>query len=111
MDRRSAVRRLLLGTGLGWLAGGVAPRNIVQSQGQRRASLQDILETGLKARLPREFRFIRHIVQMVNDGDLPLELVMSTYHWARKKTRYKQYAFPYFEQGLRIRAARQGIAI
>jgi hypothetical protein len=111
MDRRSAARRLFLGTGIGWLASRLGRRAVAQAQGQRRASLQEILETGLKARLPREFRFIERVVEMVNDGDLPLELVMSTFHWARKKTRYKKHAFPYFEHGLRIRAARQGIAI
>jgi hypothetical protein len=64
------------------------------------------LEKGLKARLPREFDFIDHVVGMVDNNQLPRDLVQSTFMWARVK---KPYPFPYFENGLRLRAARRGI--
>lgn len=64
------------------------------------------LEKGLKARLPREFDFIDHVVGMVDNKQLPRDLVESTFLWARVK---RPYPFPYFENGLRLRAARRGI--
>jgi hypothetical protein len=72
------------------------------------AELRDRLEAGLLARQPREFAFIGRVVTMVEGRRLPLDLVMSTFQWARRK---KPYPFPYFERALRTRAARLGIAI
>ncbi len=72
------------------------------------ADLQDQLESGLRARLPAEFAFIRRVVNLVETDRLPLDLVVSTFQWAR---RHKRYPFPYFERALRTRAARLGIAI
>ena len=66
------------------------------------------LEKGLKARLPREFEFIDHVVGMVDNNQLPRDLVQSTFLWARDK---KPYPFPYFENGLRLRAAKRGITL
>jgi len=66
------------------------------------------LEKGLKARLPREFDFIDHVVGMVDNNQLPRDLVQSTFLWARPK---KPYPFPYFENGLRLRAAKRGISL
>lgn len=76
--------------------------------GAKIASLQDQLEKGLKARLPREFAFIDRVVSMVEANQLPYDLVQSTFLWARVK---RPYPFPYFEAGLRTRAARLGIKI
>lgn len=73
------------------------------------ADLKEQLESGLQARRPAEFQFIATVVAMVDNNQLPLRLVKETFHWVRtKRFRYK---FPYFERGLRIRAARVGIAI
>ena len=76
--------------------------------GARIANLQDQLEKGLKARLPREFDFIERVVGMVEAKQLPYDLVQSTFMWARVK---QPVPFPYFEAGLRTRAARRGIKI
>ncbi len=70
------------------------------------ADLKDQLEGGLKARLPREFAFIAQVVEKVESGDLPTEMVLGTFHWARRK---RPYPFPYFERALRLRAAKEGI--
>lgn len=78
------------------------------TDGVQVADLREQLKDGLRARLPAEFEFVDHVVALVDDGTLPLELVKSTFAWARKKY---HYPFPYFERGLRLRAARQGIQI
>jgi len=72
------------------------------------AELQDQLESGLKARRPAEFAFIQRVVTLVEQGRLPVPLVVSTYRWAESK--YKQ-PFPYFVRALRIRAARIGVQL
>ena len=69
------------------------------------------LEKGLRARRPVEFEFVELVVQMVANETLPLDLVKSTFLWARKKALTTPYPFPYFETALRVRAAKQGIAI
>jgi len=97
-----------------WLSGGVHTRSIDAlvapgaAVAAEVADLQDQLEGGLRARLPTEFAFIRRVVNLVDANRLPLDLVMSTFKWARRK---KPYPFPYFERALRTRAARLGIAI
>ncbi|NLF69002.1 MAG: hypothetical protein GX575_08095 [Candidatus Anammoximicrobium sp.] len=93
-----------------------APRSPLSAQqpanpttpGAQIANLQDQLEKGLKARLPREFDFIERVVGMVEAKQLPYDLVQSTFLWARVK---RPVPFPYFETGLRTRAARLGIRI
>lgn len=75
------------------------------------ANLKDQLEKGLKARLPSEFAFIGTVITMVDSDQLSSVLVLETFHWARKKTKYKKYVFPYFERGLRERALKLGVTI
>jgi len=70
--------------------------------------LKDTLEKGLKARRPNEFAFIAHVVHKVEQGKLPLELVNSTFLWARRQP---DVPFPYFERGIRERAKRLGISL
>jgi len=72
------------------------------------ASLKDQLESGLKARQPQEFAFIARVVAMVEIGQLPYDLVQSTFMWARKK---RPYPFPYFRRALHIRAQERGIKL
>ena len=71
-------------------------------------TLTDILDKGLKARLPTEFAFVDEVVSKVNDGTLPKPLVDSTFLWARKKEKHE---FQYFQQGLIIRAKQIGVAL
>ncbi len=71
-------------------------------------TLKEVLEKGLRARRPSEFAFIARVVEMVEDGKLPRDLVEGTFNWARKK---KPYPFPYFERGLKQRAAKIGIVV
>ena len=57
--------------------------------------LEQQLKSGLKARRPLEFDFIKAVVQKVKDKELPIDLVQSTYLWARRR---QPYPYPYFER-------------
>jgi hypothetical protein len=70
--------------------------------------LKDQLERGLKARLPAEFEYLDRIALLVKERRLPLELVLSTFQYARHK---RPYPIQYFHRALMIRAERIGIAI
>lgn len=70
--------------------------------------LEQTLKSGLKARRPVEFEFIRLVVLKVKANELPIELVQSTFLWARRQA---AIPYPYFERGLRERAARLGISL
>jgi hypothetical protein len=70
--------------------------------------LQDQLERGLKARRPEEFAYIERVVELVRQQQLPLDLVRSTFQYARRK---RPYPIQYFHRALTIRAAQVGIAI
>ena len=75
------------------------------------ANLRDQLEKGLKARLPADFAFVNTVVTMVENRQLPLDLVRSSFLWVRKNRSNKRYMMFYFEQVLRKRAKAKGIII
>lgn len=75
----------------------------------RVASLSDQLKSGLKARRDVEFQFIAHVVKLVQDGKLPVKLVVETMQYARKKP--TKYPFQYFQRALSLRAARLGVRL
>jgi hypothetical protein len=109
-------QQLSLFLALTFLAPASAPSSTLQStfrptrhaRGAKSANLQETLEKGLRARLPEEFEFLERVVQMVEKGTLPLDLVRSTFDWARDK---RPYPYRYFERGLKLRAARIGIEV
>jgi hypothetical protein len=70
---------------------------------RKSADLQEMLESGLKARRPVEFEFIALVVRRVEEGRLPESLVRGTFFWARHK---RPFPFPYFERGLKARILR-----
>lgn len=75
------------------------------------AGLQTQLESGLKARRPEEFTFIKKVVTMVGNDTLPLSLVKSTFQWTRQNPAAKKYPFFYFQRALRERAKKIGITV
>ena len=75
------------------------------------ADLQDQLESGLRCRRPEEFAFVKKVVTMVGNDQLPLELVISTFQWTRKNPRAREYPFFYFQRALRERAKKLGITV
>jgi hypothetical protein len=68
----------------------------------------DTIKVALHTATPEENGFIDYVLKRVDKGTLPLDLVESTFLWARKKPRRK---FQYFKQGLILRAADQGIKL
>lgn len=109
MKTRPVARRAFLGIGASlFLVLWAAPLR-GQASGASPPTLQEELEKGLKARRPEEFEFIARVVQMVEKKQLPLDLVNSTFQWARKRTRFERYPCVFFERALRLRAAKLGI--
>lgn len=74
-------------------------------------SLKDTLEKGLRARRPEDLKFIALVVKMVNNKTLPRSLVLSIFHYTRKKKQFKTNLVPYFAAALRLEAKKKGIKI
>ena len=68
----------------------------------------NMMKVVLHTATPQEQGFIEYVVARVDRGTLPLDLVQSTFLWARRKPRRK---FFYFQQGLILRAAARGIRL
>jgi len=66
------------------------------------------MKVALHTATPEEEGFIEYVLAKVAENTLPLELVQSTFLWAKKKPRRK---FQYFKYGLTYRAKQQGIAL
>lgn len=71
------------------------------------ADFHQTLKFGLKCRLPDEFAFVDLVVLKVDQGLLPKVVVLSQFDWARKKRPH--IPFPYFQFGMRKRAAALGV--
>jgi hypothetical protein len=67
-----------------------------------------VMKVALHTAQPEEDGFIEYVLARVDKGTLPLDLVESTFLWARKKPRHK---FQYFKAGLIQRAAAAGITL
>ena len=72
-------------------------------------SLKNTLEKGLYCRKPNEFEFVALVAQKVEQKQLSSELVLSMFKWSRE--RRPHFPFPYFEAGLRHRAAALGVQL
>ncbi len=66
----------------------------------------ETMKAALHTATPQEEGFIEYVVERVERGTLPLDLVQSTFLWAKRKP---QKRFYYFKQGLILRAAQRGI--
>lgn len=102
---RRCLRTLALASVLGVLVAGSVEAQADELPAELQIELSELLHTGLRTRLPEEEAFIDHVVDLVARKKLPLDLVVGTFLWARRRP---PYPFPYFERGLRIRAARAG---
>jgi hypothetical protein len=69
----------------------------------------DTLKAALHTSTPVEDGFIEKVVSKVNAGKLPLDLVQSTFLWARKKPLERR--FYYFKQALTLRASQAGVGL
>jgi len=77
------------------------PPPSINGGGVSKLDLKSQLQKGLLARRPVEFEYIDQIIQLVEDGELPRELVTSTFVWARKKPSRR---LQYFQFALQARA-------
>ena len=66
------------------------------------------MKVALHTATVQEGHFIERVLCLVKKGTLPLDMVQSTFLWAKKKPTRK---FFYFKQGLIQRAADQGISL
>jgi hypothetical protein len=79
----------------------------IASADPMQADLEETLKFGLKCRRPVEFAFVELVVQKVNMGQLPRDLVLSQFNWARDQN--ERVPFPYFQFGMKKRAAALGV--
>lgn len=82
---------------------------LVAQADEQVANLKETLQSVLKCRRPEEFAFIEQVVAKVNQGELPLPVVLSMMKWARQ--RRDDIPFPYFQEGIKRRAAELGISL
>jgi hypothetical protein len=68
----------------------------------------DVMKAALRTATPEEDGFINRVLMLVDRGKLPLDMVESTFLWARKRPQRK---FQYFKWALTYRAQQQGIKI
>jgi hypothetical protein len=96
-----------LGTPLVWRQFAAADDLITTDRGTTKVSLQVQLEKGLRAMRPQDFEFLAVVLQQVDDGELPRDLVDQAFLWARRQ---RSFRVQYFEKVLRLLAQRQGVA-
>jgi hypothetical protein len=81
----------------------------VESQTAKASPLDaKAMKVALHTATPEEEGFIDKALALIDRGILPLDLVESTFLWAKKKPRNK---FQYFKYGLKLRAEREGIPL
>jgi hypothetical protein len=107
MTFRCAVLASVLLTGL-LCEAQAADLSPVSGGGVIGLDLKSQLEKGLYARRPVEFEYIEQIIQLVEDGELPRDLVTSTFIWARKKPNRR---LQYFQFALQSRARGLDVAL
>ncbi len=66
------------------------------------------MRAALRTASPEDDGFIDRVLGMVDDGDLPESLVISSFQWARKKSSNR---FQYFRRALTVQASRRGIRL
>jgi hypothetical protein len=115
MTRRFWLR--CLAWSVGWLAWAkIAPRAEADEQ---QATLNELLRSVLKCRRPEEFAYVNLITAKVDSGELPVALVLSMMKWARDRSRQETKSgrrktdipFPYFQEGMRLRAEQIGVSL
>jgi hypothetical protein len=112
--RRCAVAApgvLLLLAVVGWWAEPVGPAGAAQE-----ATLRERLVYGLLAKIPSELAYIDNVVEKVDTGKLPVQLVNETFFWARERAAPSANGSPrrpiiFFEPAMTARAKRIGVEL
>jgi hypothetical protein len=89
----------------------LATTMLAATAGQKQKSVDNPLDAeamkvALRTATPEEDGFIEYVLRRVDKGTLPLDMVESTFLWAKKKPNRK---FQYFKRGLTLRAEQKGI--
>ena len=101
MNRRTWFRSLAI------VVSSWAAASKLLAEGSGVASLRDTLRSGLRCRRPEEFAFVDLVVDKVDQNKIPREMVLSMFNYARD--RRPKLPFPYFEVGMKKRAAAIGV--
>lgn len=88
---------------------GAAPPPATGDNLPKSFDLQKQLETGLKARRPEEFKYIKSIVAKVEAGTLPRKLVDQSFFYARQRS--TTYPIIYFQYTLKELAKKAGVTL
>src|SRR5690606_21550134 len=108
-------RQLLKCLGGSLALASVSFASTVQAQVERSPALLQRLLVGLRVKSNSDKVFTVRVVQLVQQGKLPLKLVDSTYFWARKKSARNRYTAKnpmiYFRPGMEARAKKLGIEL
>ncbi len=86
---------------------------------EQQATLNEMLRSVLRCRRPQEFAYVNLVTAKVDAGELPAALVLSMMNWARDRSKSEMKAgrrksdipFPYFQEGMRLRAAQIGVSL
>lgn len=73
------------------------------------ASLRDQLRSVLKCRRDLEFEFVNRVADLVEQNQLPRDMVLAVMHYAVRKR--PQFPYTWFERGIRIKAEELGVEI
>lgn len=84
--------------------------------GGRQVSLHDMLRVGLKAKTEADFAYIEEVVQLVDEGKLPRDMVDSSFLYARYRyrthpTSHRLRPMVYFQPSLTARAKKIGVIL
>lgn len=82
---------------------------LVSTVAAQEPTLQTTLETGLKCRKDAEFEFVGLVVEKVQAGELPRDLMIGTMRWAQKKK--PEFPFPYFQFAVQKQAKALGVSL
>ncbi|HQF12347.1 MAG TPA: hypothetical protein PLS55_00520 [Thermogutta sp.] len=103
MRRREFVRFMILaGSGLAGIAK-------LSTSAQAADWLNaELIKAALHTATPEEEGFVEYVVGLVQQGQLPAQILQSAYLWAQKRPKYK---FQYFKRAIIYLAAQKGIRI
>jgi len=84
--------------------------------GGRQVGLYDMLRVGLKAKTKADFEYITEVVELVDKGKLPRDMVESSFLYARYRYRthpgsFKLRPMVYFQPSLTARAKKIGVIL
>jgi len=72
-------------------------------------TLRQQLQKGLKCRRPSDFAFVNHVVDLVDEGKLPIDLVNICFDWSRQRSNH--IPIVYFERSLTQLARQKGFSL